>query len=66
MRRRPSPHTTRYARDHRCNHADIRLRLAVADTDPAGRRQLLTLLGELPALLTRVGLAARAAPRRAG
>nr|MDT0661917.1 hypothetical protein [Micromonospora sp. DSM 115978] len=48
------------------DHAEIRLRLALAGSDTAARRQLAVILTDLRALVTRAALAARPAPRRTG
>ncbi|MEE6260190.1 hypothetical protein [Plantactinospora sonchi] len=44
--------------------AEIRLRVALADTEPAARRQLTAMLTDLRALVTRAALAGRPAPAR--
>jgi hypothetical protein len=48
--------------------ADIRLRIALADAEPAARRQLATILADLHTLVTRAAIAGRPMPhtRRAG
>lgn len=43
-------------------HAEIRIRVALADTEHAARRQLTTMLTDLRALVTRAALAGRPAP----
>lgn len=47
------------------DHAEIRIRLALDDVDPAARRQMATILGDLRTLITRAALAARPTPGRA-
>nr|WTA66443.1 hypothetical protein OHB51_28825 [Micromonospora sp. NBC_00855] len=47
-------------------HAEIRLRVALAPAEPAARRQLLSLLSDIRATVTRALAAARPAARRAG
>ncbi|WP_405100820.1 hypothetical protein [Micromonospora sp. NBC_01412] len=47
------------------DHAEIRLRVALAPAEPAARRQLAGLLADLRHVVTRAALAARPAPRRA-
>ncbi|MEU7961307.1 hypothetical protein [Micromonospora humida] len=46
-------------------HAEIRLRVALAPAEPAARRQLAGLLGDLRHVVTRAAVAARPTPRRA-
>ncbi|MFE7869210.1 hypothetical protein ACFUYE_02535 [Micromonospora humida] len=46
-------------------HAEIRLRVALAPAEPAARRQLAGLLGDLRHVVTRATVAARPTPRRA-
>ncbi|MCL7459900.1 hypothetical protein M8I35_22245 [Micromonospora sp. MSM11] len=47
-------------------HAEIRLRVALAPAEPAARRQLLGLLADVRDTVTRALAAGRPAPRRAG
>ncbi|MEV6694177.1 hypothetical protein AB0M35_22160 [Micromonospora sp. NPDC051196] len=47
------------------DHAEIRIRVALAPTEPAARRQLVGLLGDLRNAVTRAAIAARPRPRRA-
>ncbi|QKW12390.1 hypothetical protein [Verrucosispora sp. NA02020] len=47
------------------NHAEIRVRVALAPTEPAARRQLVGLLGDVRQAVTRAAIAARPRPRRA-
>ncbi|RKR89539.1 hypothetical protein BDK92_3893 [Micromonospora pisi] len=46
-------------------HAEIRVRVALAVTEPAARRQLAGLLTDLRQVVTRAAIAARPRPRRA-
>lgn len=46
------------------DHADIRIRVALAPTEPAARRQLTGLLGDLRHTVTRAAIATQAYPRR--
>lgn len=57
---------TRVATDNGRDHAEIRLRVALSDADPAARRQLFTILRDLRELVTHAALAAQPSPRRAG
>ncbi|MBO4205286.1 hypothetical protein [Micromonospora echinofusca] len=52
----------RVARDTGGQYAELRVRVALADVDPAARRQLLTLLDGVRDLVTRTALAGRPAP----
>ncbi|QDY10236.1 hypothetical protein FJK98_26380 [Micromonospora sp. HM134] len=45
-------------------HAEIRVRVALADVDPAARRQLGTLLADLRDLVTHAAVTRRAQPGR--
>ncbi|MGC5053571.1 hypothetical protein ACLQ2S_19180 [Micromonospora sp. DT48] len=47
------------------DHAEIRLRVALAPTEVAARRQLVGLLGDMRQAVTRAAIAARPRPRRA-
>ncbi|MGN9890588.1 hypothetical protein [Micromonospora sp. L31] len=47
-------------------HAEIRLRVALAPAEPAARRQLLGLLADVRDTVTRALTVGRPAPRRAG
>ncbi|GIJ22008.1 hypothetical protein [Micromonospora lutea] len=47
------------------DHAEIRLRVALAPTEVAARRQLVGLLGDVRQAVTRAAIAARPRPRRA-
>ncbi|MEO3744936.1 hypothetical protein [Plantactinospora sp. B5E13] len=55
---------TRVATDGGAGHAEIRLRVALVDAEPAARRQLGAMLTDLRALVTRAALANRPAPAR--
>ncbi|MFY1689068.1 hypothetical protein [Plantactinospora sp. WMMB782] len=55
---------TRVTADGGTGHAEIRLRVVLAAAEPAARRQLLTILGDLRALVTRAALAGRPTPGR--
>lgn len=46
------------------DHADIRIRVALAPTEPAARRQLTGLLGDLKHTITRAAIAAQPRPRQ--
>ncbi|WP_229405207.1 hypothetical protein [Micromonospora sp. NBRC 110038] len=46
-------------------HAEVRVRVALAPAEPAARRQLAGLLADLRDTVTRAAVAARPAPRRA-
>lgn len=46
------------------DHADIRIRVALAPTELAARRQLAGLLGDLRHTVTRAAIAAQPHPRR--
>lgn len=46
-------------------HAEIRVRVALADVDPAARRQLATLLADLRDLVTRAAAIRQPRPGRA-
>ncbi|MFF3865054.1 hypothetical protein [Micromonospora sp. NPDC001898] len=46
------------------DHAEIRVRVALADVDPAARRQLGTLLADLRDLVTRAAAVRRPRPGR--
>jgi hypothetical protein len=48
------------------DHAEIRVRVALAPTEVAARRQLVGLLGDLRQAVTRAAIAARPRPGRAG
>ncbi|KXK61077.1 hypothetical protein AWW66_15330 [Micromonospora rosaria] len=48
------------------DHAEIRLRVALAPTEVAARRQLVGLLADVRQAVTRAGIAARPAAGRAG
>ncbi|MEU5944149.1 hypothetical protein ABZ793_01135 [Micromonospora sp. NPDC047465] len=48
------------------DHAEVRVRVALAPGEVAARRQLVGLLGDLRQTVTRAAVAARPAPRRAG
>ncbi len=56
---------TRVAAADGRQHAEIRLRVALAPAEPAARRQLAGLLADLRHVVTRAALAARPTPRRA-
>ncbi|MBM0231902.1 hypothetical protein JNW91_08550 [Micromonospora sp. STR1_7] len=45
-------------------HAEVRVRVALAPTDLAARRQLVGLLGDLRHAVTRAAITARPRPRR--
>ncbi|MFY1657687.1 hypothetical protein [Micromonospora sp. WMMD1274] len=45
-------------------HAEVRVRVALAPTEPAARRQLVGLLGDMRQAVTRAAIAARPRPRR--
>ncbi|MGW5580893.1 hypothetical protein [Micromonospora chokoriensis] len=47
-------------------HAEVRVRVALAPTEVAARRQLVGLLGDLRHAVTRAAITARPRPRRAG
>ncbi|MET8371787.1 hypothetical protein [Micromonospora profundi] len=47
-------------------HAEVRVRVALAPTEVAARRQLVGLLGDLRQAVTRAAVTARPRPRRAG
>ncbi|SCL21344.1 hypothetical protein GA0070616_2275 [Micromonospora nigra] len=47
------------------DHAEVRLRIALAPTEVAARRQLVGLLGDLRQAVTRAAIAARPRPGRA-
>ncbi|MDG9677757.1 hypothetical protein [Micromonospora sp. DH14] len=47
-------------------HAEVRVRVALAPTEVAARRQLVGLLGDLREAVTRAAITARPRPRRAG
>lgn len=47
------------------DHAEVRVRVALAAAEPAARRQLVGLLGDLRHVVTRAALAARPRPGRA-
>ncbi|MGN9912103.1 hypothetical protein ACTMTJ_31645 [Phytohabitans sp. LJ34] len=57
---------TRVADEHGREYAEIRARLALHPVEPAARRQLQAVLADLRDLVTRVGNAARPAPRHSG
>ncbi|WP_405095554.1 hypothetical protein [Micromonospora sp. NBC_01412] len=46
-------------------HAEVRVRVALAPGEPAARRQLVGLLGDVRQAVTRAAIAARPRPRRA-
>ncbi|MGB2569230.1 hypothetical protein ACPFP2_12360 [Micromonospora citrea] len=46
-------------------HAEVRVRVALAPTEVAARRQLVGLLGDLRQAVIRAAIAARPRPRRA-
>ncbi|MEU8182974.1 hypothetical protein AB0B86_19680 [Micromonospora sp. NPDC049047] len=46
-------------------HAEVRVRVALAPTEVAARRQLVGLLGDLRETVTRAAIAGRPRPRRA-
>ncbi|MEU8210249.1 hypothetical protein AB0B85_13745 [Micromonospora sp. NPDC049044] len=46
-------------------HAEVRVRVALAPGEVAARRQLVGLLGDLRETVTRAAIAGRARPRRA-
>jgi hypothetical protein len=46
-------------------HAEIRVRIALADTEPTARRQLAALLVDLRQLVTRAAVTGRPRPGRA-
>ncbi|MFJ5667609.1 hypothetical protein ACIQAR_18120 [Micromonospora chalcea] len=46
-------------------HAEVRVRVALAPTELAARRQLVGLLGDLRQAVTRAAVTARPRPRRA-
>ncbi|MFV2021598.1 hypothetical protein [Micromonospora sp. LOL_023] len=48
------------------DQAEIRVRVALADADPAARRQLAVLLADLDDLITRTAAAGRPRPRPRG
>ncbi|MBL6277855.1 hypothetical protein JMF97_17000 [Micromonospora fiedleri] len=48
------------------DHAEIRVRVALAPAELAARRQLVGLLGDLRQVVTRAAIAARPRPGRAG
>ena len=45
-------------------YAEVRLRIALAGNDPAARRQLMTMLADLRALVTRAAIAGQPTPGR--
>ncbi|WP_320069774.1 hypothetical protein [Micromonospora sp. RTGN7] len=47
------------------DHAEIRLRVALAPAEPAARRQLAGLLADVRQAVTRAAIAAQPRPRRA-
>ncbi|MER7894360.1 hypothetical protein ABTX15_31605 [Micromonospora sp. NPDC094482] len=47
-------------------HAEVRVRVALAPTELAARRQLVGLLGDMRQAVTAAAIAARPRPRRAG
>ncbi|RAO54410.1 hypothetical protein [Micromonospora saelicesensis] len=47
-------------------HAEVRVRVALAPSELAARRQLVGLLGDLRQAVTRAAISARPRPRRAG
>ncbi|PZF98411.1 hypothetical protein [Micromonospora deserti] len=47
-------------------HAEVRVRVALAPSELAARRQLVGLLGDLRHAVTRAAISARPRPRRAG
>ncbi|MEU7948492.1 hypothetical protein AB0C50_27725 [Micromonospora taraxaci] len=47
-------------------HAEVRVRVALAPSEVAARRQLVGLLGDLRHAVTRAAITARPRPRRAG
>ena len=47
-------------------HAEVRVRVALAPSELAARRQLVGLLGDLRHAVTRAAITARPRPRRAG
>ncbi|MGW4682916.1 hypothetical protein ACWEOS_31020 [Micromonospora taraxaci] len=47
-------------------HAEVRVRVALAPSEVAARRQLVGLLGDLRQAVTRAAITARPRPRRAG
>ncbi|MET8123423.1 hypothetical protein [Micromonospora sp. NPDC005291] len=47
-------------------HAEVRVRVALAPSELAARRQLVGLLGDLRQAVTRAAVTARPRPRRAG
>ncbi|MEV6811811.1 hypothetical protein [Micromonospora sp. NPDC051296] len=47
------------------DHAEVRVRVALAPTELAARRQLVGLLGDVRQAVTRAAIAARPRPRRA-
>lgn len=51
--------------DNGRQYAELRVRVALVDIDPAARRQLATLLHGARDLVTRTALAGRPAPHRA-
>ncbi|MDG4791090.1 hypothetical protein O7626_35175 [Micromonospora sp. WMMD1102] len=55
---------TRVANDAGTGHAEIRIRVALVDAEPAARRQLHAMLTDLRALVTRAALAGHPAPDR--
>ncbi|WP_407951861.1 hypothetical protein [Plantactinospora veratri] len=50
---------TRVATDAGGDHAEIRIRVALVNAEPAARRQLHAMLTDLRALVTRAALAGR-------
>ncbi|MEN3614449.1 hypothetical protein AAH979_33530 [Plantactinospora sp. ZYX-F-223] len=55
---------TRVRTDNGREHAEIRVRVALAATEPAARRQLASLLTDLRQAVTRAAVAGRPRPRR--
>jgi hypothetical protein len=55
---------TRVRADTGREHAEIRVRVALAATEPAARRQLASLLTDLRQAVTRAALAGRPRPHR--
>ncbi|MFY1573361.1 hypothetical protein ACN26Z_29760 [Verrucosispora sp. WMMD703] len=47
------------------DHAEVRVRVALAPTEVAARRQLVGLLGDVRQAVTRAAIAAQPRPRRA-
>ncbi|MEO3926934.1 hypothetical protein ABGB07_24125 [Micromonosporaceae bacterium B7E4] len=54
----------RVATDSGTGHAEIRIRVALVDAEPAARRQLAAMLTDLRALVTRAAIAGRPTPGR--